>query len=546
MKHKEKLKLEINKLEKTLAAVEKPVISGERKQLMKSRLLKKIDAPVADYVSSFAEVFVLDAVTKAAIKEKVFAVIERQRSSRFVLGGLLSFSKKFASTALVMILSFFGVFSFLGSGNVVMAETFTILDDFNGEVWVKRGSVVMSAEPGMRIYEKDKVITGEDSLATVKYFDDSVSRLSENTELNINKLFRPSGSSVKSYVEVSLEDGVLWSKVVNLVERNSLFVVEASDVYSSTQRGAFNIEIDQEEKKVELDVYKNVVDLRSGGSVSKVMSGEKAVVDSSKSVIVVDLDEMERSDEWVKKNIESDEVHIADVEERIMLSKVAVAEANNGDIRNQTQLFLTFDDVEKKKLKLELSEKKFVELQLKLEGGVEISEDELGEFAHDVEVFYELIDEVKLRDEKYAAELNLYVEDKILKQKKNLSLVLPDSPVYKAKKVIGELEVMFAGETSDLVQVKADQAMVKISDGESVILKGDKKLGEQIISEAKSDIEETIDLLEGSEELNVDVKQLLADNVITVMTAAEDVNSVEEVEETGDDKILPPLLGDIN
>lgn len=446
---KNKIKPEFEKLCQAIESLAKPQLPVEKKQLLKSRLLAKLDAPVADFVRNIAGVE-LPLDRRVLLKERIFALIEAKKQKNFFWRNLFVYQKKFVSAFLLFVMAI-GFFSYLRiDGGVVMAEDFTILEDFSGEVVVQRDGEVMAAELGMKIFERDQVLTGESSFATIVFFDHSVNRLAENTELSVKKLFRPAGSSVKSYVEVALNEGVLWSKVVNLVEKNSSFVVQADDLYFSTQKGAFNVAVKDDE--VEVGVYNDNLDVRTAAQIRTIVSGEKAVFSSDKSVYLSVMNEEEKQLNWVKENLENDQKHVAKVEENILLAKAESVD-HSSTLKEKTLLLVTFDDIKQQKLELDLAEKKFIEAQVQLEQG-DVKDDNklsvetnVNEFVKAIEEFAVLIEEVERTDKEYAAELKLYMEEKILVQKRNLSLSTPESPVYPTKEVVDGLEYLIVEPT---------------------------------------------------------------------------------------------------
>lgn len=540
MENRGNIKIEFEKVKAVLEGLEKPILEESRKLFIKNRILSKIDAPVASFVRSSADKVQLGFVERASIKERVFAFIEANEQKRFSLRNLLVLPKRLMSGALMFVMAF-GMFSFVNvETGVVMADTFTTLDAFDGDVVVERNGDYVSVEVGMSIFEKDKVLTGDGASATVRYFDDSISRLSENTEVVVNKLFRPAGSMVRSYVEISIEKGVVWSKVVNLVERSSSFVVVADDVYFSTQKGAFNIDLD--EANFELGVYNNVVEVRNAGDVEIVLSGEKIVFDIESNLgKITDMSEGEREIAWVEDNMEDDMKHVDDIEEEVLLAK---SDIDTG-LREKTLVFLTFDDVKKQKLQLDLAEEEFVAAQFMLENE-ELNEEEMQEvevafdsFVIEVEEFYELIDEVEETDSKYAVELETYVEEKVFNQKKVLSLTSPDSEIYEAKEIVEELELLAVDEVEEVVEIKVVQALTTLSEVEEAIINEDEELAVRVIDEYNEDLEEVIAIIEGSDE-DAEVKEALTEDVIEAIT------DVVEEDDYGvviqGDKPLPPLL----
>ena len=217
----EQIDPEMEKLGELIRQVKKPALSDERKNLLKSQIIKNAPKPLFVYLKDIVASVVLSPERKAMLKERILTAVEGHSQKSFFWSNFFMFQKKFVSSMLVFAIGL-GFFSFTSADvGVVHADTFTTLSDFNGDVVVERGGKNIELERGMRIFEKDTVRTGENGFASIAFFDDSVSRLSSETEVSVDQLVRPDDSYSKSYVEISLESGEMWSRVVNLVEDNS-------------------------------------------------------------------------------------------------------------------------------------------------------------------------------------------------------------------------------------------------------------------------------------------------------------------------------------
>ncbi len=569
------------KLENDLRSLAKPQIPLERSEKLKKNLMQKIDLPVAEYLREAR--FSMDSSLKAKLKERIFALIEDRSQKRFFW--LYLFDKKFVSAFVLMAL-FFGVFGVKGvETRVVNAETFTVLDSFSGEVEVVREGTKLEVFAKMKIFENDKVITGHEATATIRFFDDSVARLADDTQVVVTKMFRPEEDSLKTYVELAVDQGIVWSRVVNLVERGSSFVVTAGDVTTLATKGAFNVDVNSESVKV--GVFNNAVDVQTAGKNERIMTGQELVKDVDNLVYIQPIDEQKRLAGWVKDNLDNDQEYLAEVEKRLLVAKMESVGIQDGEeisfdssLIEKTLVFLTFDDVKKKKIELDLAEKNFIAAQVKLEDpNLSLEEKEktlvvINEFSRNVKGFYNLVDEVGHTDAEYSKELKTYVQDKVLLQKKNLSLALPNSALYDAKKIVEDLEILGAENVVEVAEVKRDQALEKLSQAQDASLKGDKEVAADVLEESKSDFAEVAQIIEDNkgsvpvrEELKVRVEEDLSlvqtvdrqvtpqpvvtpDPIVTPTPTVVDPVPTETVDplppveppKVEDDKVLPPQL----
>ena len=169
----EKEKRELEHLGEVLKQVSKPRLAEDSKLALKSKLMAGLDASVVGYVRRLVENINLTADRRAHIKERVFALIEKTHQKRFFWSNFFAFQKKFVG-ALIVVAMAFSMFTFLNvDTSVVMAETFTTLDAFSGEVFVERDGDFVDVYEGMKVFEKDRIVTGVDGEASINFFDDS-------------------------------------------------------------------------------------------------------------------------------------------------------------------------------------------------------------------------------------------------------------------------------------------------------------------------------------------------------------------------------------
>jgi hypothetical protein len=557
----------MEKLINQIRKVEKPSLSADKKRFLKANILAQLENR-QEYPASLRSVisYIRDLVgdldfvnARKTIKVNVFRSIEAAPQNSCFWARFFVFQKKLVSGTLVLMISF-GMFSFLGvETQVVRAETLTTLENFSGDIYLEREGKEFKVEAGMEIFEKDKLVTGEDGTAVIKYFDDSVNRLGVNTQVVVNRLFKDEINQADSQVEVLLINGSVWAKVINLVGENSAFVVQAKDVYTSAKKAAFNVEV--KEEKVEVQVFNRSVDLQKSDGSEKVMTGQKALVNGN--VYVSELNDDEKETQWVKQNLESDKVYVAEVEEKILAENKEIAEEES--LAEKVNLALTFDEISKKKKELNLAEKEFITTRVLLEDE-KLSEEERSEaeevlkvFVDEIEDFYSIVDDVAERDENYSGELRSFVDEKILLHKKQLSSVVPDSNLYSAKQVIDEASLLGVSDGAEFAEKKIGQIEDKLAEVEDLVVEGEEEIAQEILEEYEIDLENVqivIDAIdeEGDvkEELQNDVADLgeykdqVTENEEEVIVEIVEIEVIIEEEKFGikvyGDKPLPPGL----
>ena len=520
---------ETDRVEQILAAIAVPSLDVRAKARLKDRIFMRLDYPIAESLREAASNTHVSPYDAAKIKEAVFAIISQKKQKWFFWENFFALQKKVFAGVLTVLMSF-SVFSFLSfDASLARAESFTVLNSYKGYVSVLRDGKAMPVSLNMKLKEKDQVVTGNDGYAAINFFDDSVSRLSNDTVVVLNKLDKVDDSNVRSYIELSLKEGRLWTRVLNLVQSHSSFTVEANKLYVTAKKAAFDVAVN--DKKTDVQVFNHVVDI-SGPAVDQAVSGQKVTMDSDKNVSVGNLSSIEKSDDWVKTNLSDDKKYVADTEQRLLAAKIKSVgiTPNNVSFEKSLQenavLFLTFDDVKQKKIELDLSEKNFVTAQLVLSSATasddekKKAKDAIDKFSLDVKNFYAFVKDVSSTDTKYGDELNKYVQDKILAQKKSLSLVLPDSPLYAAKVSLDDLETSGDLKPEDLVAIKMDNALGKLSDAQDVVTeKGKVEAFDKAFEGYKTDVKDVINVIQDMP-ADQGVKDKLAEKVINDIDVA--------------------------
>ncbi len=542
----DKLKeLGLEKLAGDLKQIKKPIMDSQKRDAIKQTVLNQLSQPqeersyfssVVTYVREVVANFSFPKAKRATIKESVFDAIDTSPQGNFYFYRILTFQKRAVSAMLAMLM-IFGLFNFVNIDiNVARAAELTFLDVYVGDVTIERDGKKIAPKVGMEIKESDTISTG-DGAAIVKFFDDSVSRLSSYTEVVVTSLIGQKNSLVNSYVELSLVDGMLWSKVVNLVDGDSSFVVQANDVYASARKAAFNVEIDGDE--VEVEVFNRTVNVFTGDLANSIESGDKAVVIAN-DINVKHINEGEKGIAWVRDNLESDQKYLVEVEDRLLVAKMdSLGVKDVKDIklentfREDTSVFLTFSDVGKQKKELELSQKKILAAEVKLGDQfltrIEKEEIEVAieDFKDEVNDFYDLVEEVETTDEEYAYELKEYANEKLLAYKKDLSVVVPSSPAYGIKEVVNELSLLGIENEDDVKTQKLDDALNELAG----LADEHWAMSDEVTEVYEDSLDEVVELVTNSNSLDEKERE----QVLQKTSKYKYILTGEEIENTADD-----------
>ncbi|MBA4336246.1 hypothetical protein C0416_00545 [bacterium] len=473
------MKNDFTKLEKALRGLEKPLLSSEsRENMRRDMLLRMNDSTpaelkypslerVKEYIKKVARITEPSPVFKASVKENVLAFVERKRlGSNFIWGMARSWQKVLA-TFMVGIISLSSFTVYFADIPVARAEKMTAFQDIYGNVEVLREGKSIEATKYMQLLEGDIVVTGENGLAVIRYFDDSVSRLSPFTELKMQRLYQDKKIKAKTKVEIELMNGRVWNQVVNLVDEQASFEVSVNNVKARTsEKASFDISSKESNNKVSVAVFENKVEV----SVPEKRKENKQVVVEGYSVEVVENGSMEnkivlnsKEDElWVQVNKAEDKQYkmVVDKEKEEESKKeagVLPADAlySAKKINESTKLLVTTDKTEKNKVKVDIAIKRLAEASALLSDG-----DKEGAMAP-LDDFAKIVDEISYEVEG-SEELRDYVRSAFADKEKDLSTVLPDGNRYMAKEALRDARLKLAVTDEEKNEVSLKSATEKV------------------------------------------------------------------------------------
>ncbi len=115
-------------------------------------------------------------------------------------------------------------------------------------------------EKSIALEQGDWVKIGTDSAATITWLDDSVTRLSENTELHIEQLTFQPEDPTETNILYSVINGETWNKAIDIVNDKANFSMKGGDVVAGVRGTTVNVRVQNDEvsfKAVEHAIYLN-------------------------------------------------------------------------------------------------------------------------------------------------------------------------------------------------------------------------------------------------------------------------------------------------
>ncbi|MBD3156278.1 hypothetical protein GF369_00460 [Candidatus Peregrinibacteria bacterium] len=495
---------ELQQLKRALQRMEKPTLDIKTRHRMRVCLMKRMEETgvkstttsslenVSQIVKRYASVRP-SATVKAKMKEVVMKAIAQRPIRLSSFSGIARQWQKVLATLLITVLSFTSLTVYFSDIPVIRAAQKTTFQHLYGDVDVLREGESIEAYRYMTLQEDDIIVTGENGLAIIRYFDDSVSRLSPRTELKIHRLYQDNIGLAKTEVEVELTRGRMWNQVVNLVDDQGSFEVITDTVKARTsEKASFDIVRDDVQEKVAVAVFENKVEVRVPEKRKEhkkvVVEGYAYEVDHNR----VNEEKIALHDEeeqlWVTVNQTEDKNYKKQVEEEKDLATKEEAGVLPSDpfysakkLNETTKLLVTTDTVERDKIRVDIAVKRLTEAGALLSDGNE-------EDAHKVlEEFSKRIEEVQEAVQK-SPELQEYVYTSFASKAKDYSTTLPDSPRYKAKEALREAKLSLALSDEEKSEVTLKNANERVLEARELFGEQKQDHAQETLLQATQDI----------------------------------------------------------
>lgn len=357
----------------------------------------------------------------------------------------------------------------------------TYLSELYGDVYVLRDSGMLKGKAFLDLQEGDVILTKEKSFASIHFFDDSLGRLSENTNLQIRRLYTEPLNPLVTQVDLFLKQGHMWARVVNLIGENSTFAVGTDQAQATVaKKAAFDIA--DVNNSTTLSVFDNVVDV---SSADKVNGQSKTVVAGYQAQIMVGnpnvaLQALSQANlasadfsPWVAANLSRDTVYdqkLAQDKETLLKGEDDGTSLNGptSDLNNVG--VLTDPDIETAK-------QNFMQAYLQLKKGETMlvrglhkeGIEGLGFFRAAVKNIVAKMPEFRIKDQFNADLLQSIVEEKIALQLKDLAAFLPGDRLYIAKDSLQQLQILISQGEVAQTEVKLSQAEGKLLEMQGLI-----------------------------------------------------------------------------
>ena len=469
---------ELQKLIIAIKKVEKPELNYAQKSAAKGRILQDIElrkdsdfipfslCALKKKIRSIGNNVVLPARLVCALKEKIMDVVERTPS---VIGASPYARYSRAAVSVVLLVVFTATALFTMPFRVPVAYAGTYLDEVEGEVLVWRDGRIMKAKPDLSILEGDVVLTKEKSTVTVHFLDDSVSRLGENTGLEIRKLYSDPLHPIVSRVELYLQGGRIWTRVKNLIDDESAFKVGTLRAVADVPKKAA-FDLSAMENSTRVAVFDNMVDLLPANAsldtpVKTVIAGYQAeITDGSVGGIEVkrleaDDPEVKSSKKWLALNLAKDEDYDQSLSDT---AAEAVLNETGGEDAGKTVVFSS-PDVENEKLYFLDHYSELIKAEtMFMRGNHKEGSKLLRSFRKGIKNILDRLQVLRGSDPDNVDLLKSLMQEKINLQLKDMSNFLPGDKLYPVKEALGEVALLLTDGEVSKTQLRMSQAEQKL------------------------------------------------------------------------------------
>lgn len=451
----------------------------------------------------------LPEITMRQMKNRVFTAIfssEKGNSQVGVLGNFKYFRTVFAG-ALLFVFAVSSVFLFPLRIPLTHAARSTYFEEVAGTVFVLRNGKLLPATVSFSLQEGDVILTKENSFASVRFFDDSVSRMAENTQIALKRLSSEPFNPVATQIELLLQSGRSWFRVLNLVDEKSLFTVETSQVAASvSKRAAFDLQVRLYENY--LSVFDNVVDYSLINDFlpqsKSLLAGFQAHVSKDgkvKTSVIADEDTIGRdpvkSAEWVRENLKRDKLHgdrvVAENEKAITAANMAATSLQPKFDGNNDNIVLSNRELEKLRSQFLGSYKQLLLgatflMRQQSDEGLRL----VNEFKNTVKAVAARLKDLEKTDLINTGLLRSMIETKIVQQRKDVATLLPKDALYPLKQILAETEILLADSDVDKTRLQLSYLESRLLEAQELV-KGEKfDEAENILKQYERDIHKVV------------------------------------------------------
>ncbi|HEC21207.1 MAG TPA: hypothetical protein ENI70_01690, partial [Candidatus Peregrinibacteria bacterium] len=303
-----------------------------------------------------------------------------------------SFSFVFDRRILAGATAFFLIFSLIyysfENAPLISASKSAYLNLVEGVVFVKRDNEWKRLANNTELEKNDIVVTSSNSSAEIYFFDDSITRLNEKTEIQIKSLKSSQENPTQKSILIELHKGRIWSKAIHLLNEESSFNIQINNLLTTLNNAAVDIEHTPDEIRVTtaenfaniqvVDPWREITHktkLTKNHEVKIPLRRSQLIV-TNKGIPIKSVQKKTKEEEWFQENREKDKKH----DSNFTLKKKLEAENKAGilpgsalypakKVVEQAKLALTFNKTARATAQLNIANTRLAEAVTLIEKG---------------------------------------------------------------------------------------------------------------------------------------------------------------------------------
>lgn len=431
--------------------------------------------------------------------------------------------------SLVTVLVLISVAVLSASHPATLATEGTVLTDFQGDVQIVRNdSDETIVTPEIPITEGTVITTGISSGATIRFYEDSILRLDANTTVVIDRLAPHAVRPDLGEVALTVRQGRAWARTFSVDKTYSRFLLTLSpDMIVMIDAGSA-VDVTVAGINPLVRVWERSVYVMHGGVRHFISEGKAFKRQGLRNFSIFDVSDAEQQEFWATTNLAHDEANTKTLLREKILRQNALAENKIALLKEKfVSPFAVGTDAD-----IAAIEADFFETLSRM----------LASDAGD-----RMLDGFAANVRRVAADHHAEVGAFLASAEKTLSSILPDSPLFTAKKTI---EILKAELSSTPPEVTTEQRRTeRLWEAHKLVKAGNIQLAEQIIRES-SNAEDVVPTMNMTPETTADILeqkqgQLAALSDIQKNGIAEDaVETLQDEAITESSRIIRPGFPD--
>lgn len=442
----------------------------EKKLDVKTAILSKAQAeqqPLVAALKILGKKITLGAQAKWLIKEILIARAGQDKKWRFAFdwSSILNSNWKRYGALATAFMFVFGLVLWPWQWTVdsALAANYAVLEQLAGDVKVNRNGVNLTGYMGMVLVEGDQIKSASSAKAELRFGNDNVVRLGENSKILLSKL-----TVVDEHypvVNFELLDGESWVRVFNVPGSEAEFEVKVNDlVVSANNRVAFDVKLTPEfSRVVAIDNNLELVLSHHQQLIAATLQPEKMIKVRAKTPFVSYQEQIRfegtvsNNDlDWFERNLISDRVYLDTLENRwkdLVADRGGITPESSlyslKEFKRKARLALTIDELDREEVRLGIANEQFYEAQKVLAKGDSVGAKKLlKNYQDNIALVSKKANEIQIKDPARADALRKTIDASLLEQRQ-LLLPLEGNSIYAQTKTVVETTKVNADKASN-------------------------------------------------------------------------------------------------